>query len=258
MMHGLRSRVRQEEWMDDPALDRRSHVAALRGLSRINWISRVTAGLWSPLRALALRLGRPVRVLDVASGAGDVPLGLARRARREGIALEADGCDISRRAVAVARARAARAGLPVRFRVTDALNAPLPSGYDVITSTLFLHHLASHRAIDLLVRMREGATHLVLVDDLRRSAGGLWMAVIGTRLLTRSPVVHVDGPRSVRAAFTPAELAGLAGQAGMGDATITPHWPWRQQLRWERRNPEPVHGQRGRSCPAPRRVGVSA
>jgi hypothetical protein len=82
--------------------------------------------------------------------------------------------------------------------------------------------------------MREAARYLVLVDDLRRCVPGYWSAVVGTRLLSRSPVVHIDGPRSVRAAFTTDELADLAQEAGMSNGTVTQHWPWRQQLLWER------------------------
>ena len=35
------------------------------------------------------------------------------------------------------------------------------------------------------------------------------------KVLTRSPIVHVDGPRSVAAAFTVEEVRRLAGQAGL-------------------------------------------
>ena len=39
----------------------------------------------------------------------------------------------------------------------------------VITCSLFLHHLSEHQAIDLLGRMAEAASHAVLICDLQRS-----------------------------------------------------------------------------------------
>jgi hypothetical protein len=75
---------------------------------------------------------------------------------------------------------------------------------------------------------------LVLVDDLNRSWAGLALASAATRLLTTSAVVHTDGPRSVRAAFTPSEALGLAEQAGLTGATVRRHWPCRWQLVWRR------------------------
>ena len=41
------------------------------------------------------------------------------------------------------------------------------------------------------------ARRRVLVSDLRRSRLGWWLAWVGTRILTMSPMVHFDGPVSV-------------------------------------------------------------
>jgi len=71
-----------------------------------------------------------------------------------------------------------------------------------------------------------------VVDDLIRSRLGYALAWSGTRLLSRSWVVHTDGPLSVRAAFTPAELRRLAAEAGLTTAELVPFWPERQRLIW--------------------------
>jgi hypothetical protein len=62
--------------------------------------------------------------------------------------------------------------------------------------------------------MRHAAGKMVVINDLVRSALGLGMVYLATRLLSRSPVVRTDGPRSVRAAYTLKEIADLATQAG--------------------------------------------
>ena len=54
------------------------------------------------------------------------------------------------------------------------------------------------------------------------------------RLVTRCDVVHVDGPRSVEGAFTPAEALALAEAAGLRGATARRVWPWRWLMRWDR------------------------
>jgi hypothetical protein len=73
-----------------------------------------------------------------------------------------------------------------------------------------------------------------LINDLERRPLGLWLARYGGRLLSSSPVVHVDGPRSVEGAFTLAEARGLAEQAGLHGATIVRRWPFRYLLAWRR------------------------
>ena len=231
----LTRRVRHPEIMDGPGLDPAEHAAALRGLGRINAFSRSGRALWPTIAGLAReRPGSPLRVLDVATGGGDVPATLAHMAAREGLDVRIEGCDVSPGAVAFARERARARGIDVRFFPWDALNGALPEGYDVITSTLFLHHLDDPAAVDLLRRMGAAAGRAVLVDDLVRGRRGFALAWAGCRLLSGSRVVHHDGPVSVAAAFTPAEAIDLARRAGLDGATVTRHWPERFLLAWRR------------------------
>ncbi len=232
---GAQSRVRQPEIMDDPALDAGRHEAALRGLSRLNYLSGSARTIWRPLAALARRLGRrQLRVLDVATGAGDVPVRLWRRARRAGLHLEIQGVDVNPRAVEFAASRAAAEGATMHFSVLDVLAEPLPEGFDVVTCSLFLHHLADDRGVWLLQAMATAAKHLVLVNDLRRSAAGLALARFAAWTLSGSDVVRIDGPRSVRAAFTMGEAAALALAAGLKGAVVERRWPFRFLLSWQR------------------------
>lgn len=219
--------------MDAPDLPAEAHVRALRGLARINRISRSDAALWPPIRALADAMpDQPVRVLDVATGGGDVPVRVLRRARASGIALDVHVCDISPTAVELSRRKASEQGLVLHGSVVDVVREPLPGGFDAVTCSLFLHHLDDRDALALLQEMGAAASRLVLVSDLRRSRLGYAVAWAGTRLLSRSPIVHADGPLSVQAAFTPAELQALAERAGLSDARVERRWPWRMLLCW--------------------------
>jgi 2-polyprenyl-3-methyl-5-hydroxy-6-metoxy-1,4-benzoquinol methylase len=231
----LRHRRRRPEIMDQPDLSPERHRRALHGLARINFWSGSARILWPGLRDLARQLApRPPRVLDLATGGGDVSLRLWKRARRAGVPLTLEGCDISPVAIDHARAAAAAAGADVRFFRHDALTGPPLSGYDAVTCSLFLHHLDDDEACALLRRMAETAGRLVLVNDLTRSLAGLVLAHVGTRLLTLSDVVHTDGPRSVEAAFTPKEALALAERAGLRGATVARRWPCRWLLTWSR------------------------
>jgi predicted nicotinamide N-methyase len=235
LLPSLSQRRLQPEVMDQPGLDPRRHRQALRGLGRINFWSGSAGILWRPLAALARAAApRPLRVLDLATGGGDVPIRLWRKARRAGVPLEVAGCDVSPVAVVYAAEQARARGADVHFFVADALTGELPAGYDVLTCSLFLHHLEEARAVALLRRMADAAGRLVLVNDLVRSRAGLLLARVGTRLLSLSPVVHVDGPRSVEGAFTVGEASALAERAGLHGATVEKCWPCRFLLSWRR------------------------
>jgi SAM-dependent methyltransferase len=227
------NRLLQPEEMDDPGLRLGRHRHALRGLARLNALSGSARILFPLISSLARDTGRPLRILDLASGAGDVTLGLWSRARRAGIDVRIRGVDVSPRAVEFARERAARTGAPVRFDRLDVLTEPLPDGHDVVVSSLFLHHLGDDPAVELLVKMRRAARRAVLVNDLLRGVRGLALAHVASRLFTTSDVVRMDAPRSVRAAFTVPEMAALARRAGMLGARVSRHWPLRLLLAWE-------------------------
>lgn len=229
----LSQRHRRDEIMDQPDLTPAAHRAALRGLKRINVWSGSDRILWPRLRDLAAKMQpAALRVLDVACGGGDVVARLARRAAQAGIAAEFTGIDRSE--VAIAEAVETAADLGVHFAIADALTGDWTGEYDAVVSSLFLHHLDRDDAVTLLRRMAAATRHLVLVNDLRRSTVGYALAWVGTRLLSRSPIVHFDGPVSVAGAWTPAEAGQLAADAGLGGATVEPHWPCRFLLAWEK------------------------
>src|SRR5262245_816558 len=96
--------------MDQPGLDADLHRTALAALGRINRISRTDAAIWRPLCRLARESSRPIRVLDLACGGGDVLRSLAQRARRANVSVEWSGCDISELAVGYARQLAEQGG----------------------------------------------------------------------------------------------------------------------------------------------------
>lgn len=204
----------QPEVMDDPALDATEHLRALRGLGMLNSTTGVGGALFRRLqRYVREHPERPLRVLDVATGGGDLPIQWARLAARRHVALQVTGVDISQRAVDFARDRARAAGVEVGFLCRDCLNQPLPEGFDVVTCSLFCHHLTEDQIVRLLRAMTDAARRAVLVCDLERSRLNLAAVWCASRLLSRSPVVHTDATLSVRAALTRDEFRQLAERA---------------------------------------------
>ncbi|MBI3209665.1 MAG: methyltransferase domain-containing protein [Candidatus Solibacter usitatus] len=121
--------------------------------------------------------------------------------------------------------------------VADALAPPLRTPCaDLVVCSLFLHHFSSGDAARILSTMRGLSRAGIIVTDLRRH----WLPRVflpATRwLFGWGPVTLHDGPRSVRAGFTAAELQQLAQRAGLCEARARTHPTWfRLSLTW--RNP---------------------
>ena len=216
----LSVRNRQAELMDQPGLGVGEHRAALDALGRGHRLLRTVDVLWAHIRELAAEAGTPLRVLDVACGGGDVAVGLWRKSVAVGTPIVMDGCDISPVAIAPARELASRRRANVDFFERDVLRQPLPREYDVVVTSLFLHHLSQADAVRLLRDMADSARLSVLVVDQLRSRSNYWLSVAATRLVTRSRVARVDGPLSVEGAFTVDETQALAAAAQLDDVVI--------------------------------------
>jgi len=235
MIANLQKRNRQPEVMDDPALDAQRFLGSLVGLRRINAITGSSGILWTALKRQVSQLdGGSIRVLDVASGAGDTAISLWKRAQSDNRAIEIHGCDINPHAVNFATAAAHRASANVRFFQHDVLNGAFPEGYDFVISSLFLHHLDEVNAQTFLKVAADAAKEGILIHDLIRGKAGYLFAYYGVRLITRSAVVHVDAPRSVEGAFTIEEARAMGEAAGLRGCRVSPRRPFRFLLEWSR------------------------
>jgi ubiquinone/menaquinone biosynthesis C-methylase UbiE len=208
--------------MDAPGVDAvelERSLADLRGVNR--WLGGESTALGAVLPLVRRLKGREVRVLDVATGSGDLPLALSRRARAAGVRVRIVATDLHEGTLAAARAHTA-ADPNVRVQSADALALPFEDGaFDLAMCHTALHHFDEHDAIRALRELNRVARCGVVVTDLYRSRP----ALLGARLLAvtvwrRHPVTRHDGPHSVAAAFTPRELEEMAAAAGLNGARV--------------------------------------
>ena len=219
--------------MDDPDLAPEVHDSALRGLARLNAVSLAARPIVREILAREWDGGR-LSLMDVAIGAGDVPTRVVRALRPRGLTPEVVGVDVSPLALERASERLQAEGVRaecLNINVADD-RATLPEA-DVVTCSLFLHHLRDEQVGTVLERLGRAARRLLVVSDLRRAGLGPALAWASSRLLTRSPVVHVDAVRSYRGALSLAELREHARRAGLVGARVDAAFPLRMVLVWD-------------------------
>jgi SAM-dependent methyltransferase len=208
--------------MDAPGVDAAELEHSLADLRDVNrWLGGASTALRAILPLVRRLKGREVRVLDVATGSGDLPLALSRRAREAGARVRIVATDFHEGTLAAARAHTA-ADPNVQVRSADALALPFADDeFDLAMCHTALHHFEEPDAVRVLRELDRVARCGVVVTDLYRSRP----ALLGARLLAatvwrRHPVTRHDGPHSVAAAFTPRELEALAAAAGMEGARV--------------------------------------
>ena len=222
-------RCRLPELMDQPLLDEHEYTHALDALNRINRMLGTDQVLYARLRKV--NGGDPSSVLDLGSGGGGF-LGYIASQNADGTDQMLLGLDKS--AFAIRQAERWQAE-NIRWLCADVLHMPLVhNSVDWVTSSLFLHHFDNEVVVDILRAASQVARKGVVMADLTRSRPALALTWLTTRLTSRSHVFHIDGPRSVRAAFRPRELQRLAESAGLKGARVTRRFPFRMFLIWRK------------------------
>lgn len=208
------------ELLDGPLDDPATLAGNLRDLARVNrWLGGVALSRRA-LEALAGRAadrGAAISLLDVGTGAVDVPVALIADWERRGRRLDVTAVDERREVLAAARTLAPQLDRHPRLRLAVAHGAALPwpdDAFDVAHCSLVLHHLDERAAVGLLREMARVARRGVIVNDLARGRHywlGAWLLA---HVATRNRYTRHDAPLSVRRAWTRAEARALLAVAG--------------------------------------------
>ena len=200
------------EWMDvaeqaTPELE--SDLANLESLNRRFGAHRLVLDYLGPVLARC----QPLRVLDLGTGAGDIPRALVECARKVGCPIVVTAVDRQQPTLQIAEKFSH--GFPeIRYTRADFLRFAEGDPFDVVLCNLVLHHLEQSYAIRLLRRCRELTKGVALVTDLRRSRltqAGIFAV---TALIYRDAMTKHYARLSAERAFSFPELHKLAIAAG--------------------------------------------
>ena len=141
-----------------------------------------------------------MRIVDLATGSGDIPRLLVNYARKIGAHLEIDAVDRQPATLQIARKLSAKYP-EISFFEANILTWGCVQHYDVALCSLVLHHFSDEDAVTVLGRCRQLSKKFVLVSDLRRG----FLLRVGVRFLTavifREPMTLFDARLSAQRAF---------------------------------------------------------
>ena len=187
---------------------------------------------------------QPVRILDLGTGAADIPMAIVHWARDHGIAVQIAAVDGNPEVLEYAR-RNTR-GFP-EICVTEQSILDLryeDRCFDFVVCSQILHHLENDEALSVLRSANRLSTQGMVVSDLRRRGVCIFAAEIGSRFL-RNRLSRHDARVSFRNAFTADEMRELAERAELPCYTLHLHGPCRFALIVDKRaticQPEPKH-----------------
>jgi ubiquinone/menaquinone biosynthesis C-methylase UbiE len=222
LLSSLKHRVRTREWMDEPDADPDELRRSLAFIRRTNTLLGYTRSTLHHLTRFS-RSWRPqqtIRILDVATGSGDVPRAILRWASRRNLNVDVTGIDLHAKTV---REATAASHPRLHFVRGDALNLPFPDdSFDYAITSLFLHHLDEDQIVTVLSEMNRVSRRGVIAGDLIRTKRAYFWITLFT--LLSNPMVRHDGRASVAQALTKAEILALRDRAGVTYASYHKHF----------------------------------
>ena len=165
------------------------------------------------------------RILDVATGSGDIPRLIADHARRQDVSVQIDAIDQQESTIEIAR-RLSAAYPEISFYCADffewnlspdlKLDGLKPSSfpYDIVLCSLALHHFSDDDAVRALQKIRELSRARVLVADLRRARWLTCAVYFVTATIYRDQMTKTDARLSAARAFSFLEMRKLGERAG--------------------------------------------
>jgi ubiquinone/menaquinone biosynthesis C-methylase UbiE len=200
------------ELMDRPqpvSAELESDLENIRELNR--WFG--SYALISMFLSRWIKPGARLRIVDLATGSGDIPRLVAEYGRKVGSELRIDALDRQSATLEIAKKLSARYP-EIAFVEGNVLEWKTTEPYDLVLCTMALHHFSEDDAIRVLRRCRELSRKAGLVSDLCRSV----FAKMGVSLLTatmfREPMTKHDARLSIARAFSFSEMHQLAERAG--------------------------------------------
>ncbi len=227
-MVNLTTRVLNPELLDSGMVSDEEVRRSLLDLRRIN---RFFEGRRILVDAVMGELNRhqlsTCSILDVAAGSCDLPIAILNATRRQGIQAQVYALEYQHRHLALFRSEL-RSHQNLHPLCADALCAPFADrSFDIVTCSLFLHHLTEEQAVRLLSHLCRWARHAIIINDLERHSIPYYFFRLFGRILTSTAVSYYDGLISIRQSYRKGELAELGAKAGLKEQVAVRRWPFR-------------------------------
>ena len=223
-------RTEESEIMDDFSIAGPVLNDALDKLATIN---RLLGGNVVTLNGLKTLLknqpkSKSITIIDLGCGGGDILRAIAKYGREEGFNFQLIGVDANKNTTDYA-ATLSKEYVNISFVNVDVFSEAFKGiQYDIVLTTLFLHHFKEVELIKLLNQLLKTATIGMVVNDLHRNAWAYYLFKFIT-IPVKNKMIIEDGLTSVLRGFKRNELVDLSKQLNI---IYQLNWKWAFRYQW--------------------------
>jgi len=224
-----------KEYIDDPQMDA---DLLRRTYQELRIINIFTLGYWptmSTVKYFLERYGRnrTINILDIGCGDGEILRRIDDYGRKRNFCLELTGIDLNPQVIFAAKQLTAS---KINFIHGNIFAHSDSKNFDLIISSLTMHHLTDQEIVNLIHWMTTHANIGWSVSDLNRRATAYYFAVCFSKLAGFNHVIRHDAPLSVARSFRRSDWTDLLTQArlDLNSARISWYPNFRYGIRYEK------------------------
>lgn len=230
LLINTKERTDAVEIMDDFSINGKILHDTLDTLANINkWLggNKVTLnGLKKVIKNHPQK--EPLTIIDLGCGGGDILRKVADYGKKEGYIFNLIGIDANKEAMIYAR-QLSKNYPEISFIACDIFSDEFESlQYDVVLTTLFLHHFKANQIINILSTVKKKAKLGIVVNDLHRNPLAYYLFKL-VCLTIKNKMIIEDGLTSILRGFKRKELETFSKEL-----QVTPQikWKWAFRYQW--------------------------
>jgi SAM-dependent methyltransferase len=218
------------EIMDDFAMEGEILRDALEKIAKINHLLGGNKITLDGVKKLLenKETARPIRIVDIGCGNGDMLRMLANYASNEHLKFELIGIDANPFTVKCAN-ELSTAYPNISFECKNIFEGHLPT-CDILLCTLTLHHFSDSEIINLLESFKQSARVGIIINDLHRSKLAYHLFNALCFVFRLNYMSRADGLISILRGFKKADLESYAKQLNTTNCSI--RWKWAFRYQW--------------------------
>ena len=176
------------------------------------WINRFAGGTKAVKNFLGNEIShngsRSMRILDIGSGACDIPVAIVKWARKRSQKIEFTCLETNETALKTATRNIKRSGLDsIGLKHESIFELNSRQRFDYAIGSMFFHHFPDEEILTLIRKLRPHVLRGVLINDLRRNLLSYASCSVLVGPLPKG--LRHDALLSVRKGFKPDELSRL-------------------------------------------------
>jgi 2-polyprenyl-3-methyl-5-hydroxy-6-metoxy-1,4-benzoquinol methylase len=165
----------------------------------------------------------PITIIDLGCGGGDILRKVSKYGKKEGYIFKLVGVDANKDAVDYAR-ELSKDYPEISFVACDIFSDAFEAlQYDVVLTTLFLHHFKEDQIISMLSSLKKKAKLGIVVNDLHRHPMAYYLFKLVCVTIKNTMIIE-DGLTSILRGFKRDELENFSKKL-----QVTPQWAFRYQ-----------------------------